>query len=37
MNRNKSLFIQIQTLPPSMHCTRKVSIDVVCKATNEKS
>jgi hypothetical protein len=36
-DRNKLLFIQIQTIPLSMHHKWKENIDIVCKATNEKS
>ena len=31
------LFVQIQTLPPSMHHMWKEIIDIVCKTTNGKS
>ena len=34
MDRDKLLFVQIQTIPLSMHHKWK---DIVCKATNEKS
>ena len=36
-NPNRLLFIQIQTLPPSMHHKWKESIDSACKTTNGKS
>ena len=35
-NRNRLLFIQIQTIPPSMHQKWEETIDIVCKATNGK-
>jgi len=35
MNQKRLLFIQIQTLPPSMH-KWKVIIDMVCKKLDEK-
>ena len=36
MNRNRLLFIQIQTLRPSMHHKWKGIFDVLCKTTNGK-
>ena len=35
MIRIRLLFIQIQTLPPSMHHKWKEIIDIVCKTTNK--
>ena len=35
-NQNRLPFIQIQTLPPSMHHKWKELIDIVCKTTNGK-
>ena len=37
MNWNRLPFIQVQTLPPSMHHKWKEIIDIVCKTTNGKS
>ena len=36
-NCNRLLFVQIQTLPLSMHPKWKEIIDIVCKTMNEKS
>ena len=37
MNQNSLLFIQIQTLPLSMHHKLKEIFDIVSRTTNEKS
>jgi hypothetical protein len=34
MNRNKSLFIEIQTIPPSIHHKLKEIMDYISKTTN---
>jgi hypothetical protein len=34
MNQNMLLFIQIQILPPGMHCKWEESIDIIGKKTN---
>lgn len=37
MNRSRLLFIQIKTIPPSMHHKSKNIIDIIYKTTNGKS
>ena len=37
MNQNRSLFIQIQSLHPSMRHKWKETTDIVCKTTNKIS
>ena len=37
MNRKRLLFIQIQTIPPTVHHKWKLSIEIVFRTTNKKS